>query len=51
MPTLPGIDLATLFDAVSDSVYLIDPLTSGIVWCNRHYRPNSCRATRMCSLR
>lgn len=35
MPTLPGIDLATLFDAVSDSVYLIDPLTSGIVWCNR----------------
>ena len=35
MPMLPGIDLATLFDAVSDSVYLIDPLTSGIVWCNR----------------
>jgi len=35
MPTLPGIDLATLFDAVADSVYLIDPVTSGIVWCNR----------------
>ncbi|HRK39271.1 MAG TPA: PAS domain S-box protein [Burkholderiaceae bacterium] len=35
-PTAPsGIDLATLFDAVADSVYLIDPLTSGIVWCNR----------------
>ncbi|MBY0464314.1 MAG: PAS domain S-box protein, partial [Burkholderiales bacterium] len=35
MPTLSGIDLITLFDAVADSVYLIDPITSGIVWCNR----------------
>ncbi len=34
-PLPPGIDLITLLDAVQDSVYVIDPHTSHIAWCNR----------------
>lgn len=28
-------ELSTLFDHMLDSVYLIDPDTSKILWCNR----------------